>query len=65
MAFLFTLMDDEQPVNEIKNIMSRWENGTIDQIIVIDGGSGYIGSPPNVCHTHTHTHTLKHTHRHT
>jgi len=47
-AFLFTLMDEQQPVKEITEIMRRWENATVDQIIVQDGGSGYTGDAPQV-----------------
>ena len=48
LGFLFTLMDRGQPVQEIERIIARYENATVDSIVVLNGGSGYTGDVPRV-----------------
>jgi len=48
LGFLFTLMDTYQPVQEIERIMATWENASISQIVLQDGGAGYSGAAPRV-----------------
>ena len=47
-GFLFTLLEDTQPVQEIAGILSKLENATVESIVVKDGGSGYTGDAPKV-----------------
>jgi len=54
LGFLFTLMDNGQPVQEIERIMARYENATVDSILVQDGGAGYTGDVPRVFITDTY-----------
>jgi hypothetical protein len=41
-------MDTYQPVQEIERIMATWENASISQIVLMDGGAGYSGAAPRV-----------------
>lgn len=47
-GFLFALMEENQPVQEISRVLARLENATVDSIVIKDGGSGYTGDVPQV-----------------
>lgn len=47
-ALLFGLMESNQPVEEITRLLAAIDNGSIEKVEIVDGGSGYApgyGSP--------------------